>query len=74
LPVIGRTEFRKSLTDGITAALEKKATPEAALKEVADRWNAISAGFGVERIRDSYRDCIGLSPVLKLPEFRGSRT
>ncbi len=73
LPVIGRTEFRKSLTDGITAALEKKATPEAALKEVADRWNAISAGFGVERIRDSYRDCIGLSPVLKLPDIPGSR-
>ena len=73
LPVIGRAEFRRSLTEGITGALERKATPEAALKEVADRWNAISAGFGVERIRDSYRDCIGLSPVLKLPDIPGSR-
>jgi ABC-type glycerol-3-phosphate transport system substrate-binding protein len=73
LPVIGRAEFRRTLTEGITAALDKKLTPEAALKEVGERWNAISAGFGVERIRDSYRDCIGLSPVLKLPEFQGSR-
>ncbi|HEV8000074.1 MAG TPA: extracellular solute-binding protein [Planctomycetaceae bacterium] len=73
LPVIGRAEFRRTLTEGITAALEKKLTPEAALREVGERWNAISAGFGVERIRDSYRDCIGLSPVLKLPEFQGSR-
>lgn len=73
LPVIGRAEFRKALTEGLTAALEKKATPEAALKEVADRWKAISAGFGVERIRDSYRDCIGLSPVLKLPDIPAPR-
>jgi ABC-type glycerol-3-phosphate transport system substrate-binding protein len=68
LPVLGRAEFRKSLTDGITAALEKKATPEAALKEVSERWKAISAGFGVERVRDSYRACLGLTPVLKLPD------
>jgi ABC-type glycerol-3-phosphate transport system substrate-binding protein len=73
LPVIGRAEFRRSLTEGITAALEGKATPEAALKEVAERWRAISAGFGVERIRDSYRDCIGLSPVLKLPDIPSSQ-
>jgi multiple sugar transport system substrate-binding protein len=69
LPVIGRAEFRKSLTDGITNALEGKATPEVALKDVADRWRAISAGLGVERVRDSYRACLGLSPVLKLPDI-----
>jgi ABC-type glycerol-3-phosphate transport system substrate-binding protein len=69
LPVVGRVELRKSLTEGITSALEGKATPEAALKEVADRWKAVSAGFGVERMRDSYRACLGLAPVLKLPEI-----
>ncbi|HXY34997.1 MAG TPA: extracellular solute-binding protein [Planctomycetaceae bacterium] len=69
LPVIGRTELRISLTEGITSALEGKATPDAALKEVADRWRAIAAGFGVERMRDSYRACLGLSPVLKLPDL-----
>jgi hypothetical protein len=71
LPVISRTELRRSLTEGITSALEGKATPEAALKEVADRWRAISAGFGVERMRDSYRACLGLGPVLKLPDIPG---
>jgi ABC-type glycerol-3-phosphate transport system substrate-binding protein len=73
LPVIGRSEFRKSLTEGITAALEGKATPEAALKGVADRWRVISAGFGVERVRDSYRACLGLSPALKLPDIPSSQ-
>jgi ABC-type glycerol-3-phosphate transport system substrate-binding protein len=68
LPVIGRAELRKCLTEGITSTLEVKATPEAALKEVADRWRAISAGFGVERMRDSYRACLGLAPVLKLAD------
>jgi ABC-type glycerol-3-phosphate transport system substrate-binding protein len=73
LPVIGRSELRKSLTEGITSALEGKATPDAALKEVADRWKAIAAGFGVERMRDSYRACLGLAPVLKLPDIPGPR-
>jgi ABC-type glycerol-3-phosphate transport system substrate-binding protein len=68
LPVIGRAEFEKALTEGIDAALEHKATPEAALKQVGDRWRAISSAFGVERIRDSYRSCLGLSPALKLTE------
>jgi ABC-type glycerol-3-phosphate transport system substrate-binding protein len=73
LPVIGRADLRKSLTEGITSAMEGKATPEAALKEVADRWKAVSAGFGVERMRDSYRACLGLSPVLKLPDIPSPR-
>jgi ABC-type glycerol-3-phosphate transport system substrate-binding protein len=68
LPVIGRAAFEKALTEGINAALEKKATPEAALKQVGDRWRALASGFGVERVRDSYRSCLGLAPALKLKE------
>jgi ABC-type glycerol-3-phosphate transport system substrate-binding protein len=69
LPVLGRTELRKSLTEGITAALERKATPEEALKQVADRWRAVVAAFGNDRMRDSYRACLGLAPVLKLSDM-----
>jgi multiple sugar transport system substrate-binding protein len=71
LPIAGRTELRNALTEGITASIDGKAAPEAALKEVAQRWRAISSAFGVERIRDSYRACLGLSPVLKLPDIPG---
>jgi ABC-type glycerol-3-phosphate transport system substrate-binding protein len=73
LPVVGRNEFRRALSDGITSALEKKATPEAALAEVGNRWKAISSAFGVERVRDSYRACLGLRPVLKLPDIAPHR-
>jgi len=73
LPVVGRNEFRRALSDGITSALEKKATPEAALAEVGNRWKAISSAFGVERVRDSYRACLGLRPVLKLPDISPQR-
>ncbi len=69
LPMVGRREFRQALTDGITSALEKKATPEAALAEVSHRWQSVSSAFGVERVRDSYRACLGLRPVLKLPDL-----
>jgi ABC-type glycerol-3-phosphate transport system substrate-binding protein len=73
LPVLARVEFRKALTDGITAALEGKVQPEAALKEIAQRWNAISVEIGVDKIRDSYRAGLGISPVLKIPKMSGRR-
>lgn len=68
LPVVGRTEFRKSLTAGITAALEHKSTPEEALQGVANRWRATCSALGAERVRESYRANLGLYPVLKLPD------
>src|SRR5262249_22070839 len=67
LPVVGHAKFRQALTDGLTAALEGKSSPEAALKGVAERWRAISKEIGVDRVRDSYRRCLGLPAALNLP-------
>jgi multiple sugar transport system substrate-binding protein len=69
LPVVGRPRFRKALTDGLTAALEGKASPETALKSVADQWRAISKELGVDRVRDSYRKCLGLPAAMKQPDL-----
>jgi ABC-type glycerol-3-phosphate transport system substrate-binding protein len=69
LPVVGRPRFRKALTEGLTAALEGKASPESALKSVADRWRAISKELGVDRVRDSYRKCLGLPAAMKQPDL-----
>jgi multiple sugar transport system substrate-binding protein len=73
LPLIARAEFRQALTDGISAALDGKVQPDAALKGVAERWQAISARIGVEKIRDSYRAGLGISPVLKIPTMPSRR-
>lgn len=67
LPVVGHARFRQALTDGLTEALEGKASPEAALKGVAERWRAISKELGVDRVRDSYRRCLGLPAAMNLP-------
>ncbi|HUE15379.1 MAG TPA: hypothetical protein VMR25_14530, partial [Planctomycetaceae bacterium] len=69
LPVVGHSRFRQALTEGLTAALEGKASPEAALKGVAQRWRAISKELGVDRVRDSYRRCLGLPAAMNLPEL-----
>jgi ABC-type glycerol-3-phosphate transport system substrate-binding protein len=65
--VIGHAKFRQALTDGLTAALEGKSSPAAALKGVGERWRAISKELGVDRVRDSYRRCLGLPAALNLP-------
>jgi ABC-type glycerol-3-phosphate transport system substrate-binding protein len=68
LPVVGHAKFRQALTDGLTAALDGKSSPEAALKGVAERWRAISKEIGTEKVRDSYRRCLGLPAALNLPD------
>jgi multiple sugar transport system substrate-binding protein len=72
LAVIGHSQFRQALSEGLTAALEGKQTPEAALKSVAERWRAIESGLGAERVRDSYRKCLGLPPAVKVPSLKES--
>ncbi len=72
LLVVGRPRFRKALTEGLTAALEGKASPETALKGVAEQWRAISKELGVDRVRDSYRKCLGLPAAMNLPTLSDS--
>jgi len=68
LPVVGHAKFRQALAEGLTTVLDGKSAPEAALKTVGERWKAIAGEIGVERVRDSYRSCLGIPPVIKLPE------
>jgi multiple sugar transport system substrate-binding protein len=70
LPVVGRLQFREALTAGISDALEGRATPAAALKSVSTHWTAIAKKVGIERVRDSYRRCLGLPPTVKVPTLR----
>jgi multiple sugar transport system substrate-binding protein len=68
LAVIGRQHFREALTAGIGPALDGRATPEAALQQVGERWRAIAKELGPERVRDSYRKGLGLLPAMPLPQ------
>jgi multiple sugar transport system substrate-binding protein len=72
LPVMGHARFRQALTDGLTAALEGKATPEAALQGVAKQWLAILKDLGADRVRDCYRRCLGLPAAFNLPNVSDS--
>jgi len=63
LPLLGRTKFRAALTTGLTAALTGEAEPEAALKDITAKWQAIAEELGVKSVRDSYRRSLGLRPL-----------
>ncbi len=66
LLTVGRSEFRSALTEELTKVMDGKAAPEAALKSVAARWTALSKSLGPDRVRDSYRKCLGLSPAIEM--------
>jgi hypothetical protein len=72
LPVMGHARFRQALTDGLTAALDGKATPEVALQGVAKQWQAILKDLGPDRVRDCYRHCLGLPAAFNLPNVSDS--
>jgi ABC-type glycerol-3-phosphate transport system substrate-binding protein len=61
LPVVGRARFRAALSKGIGRFLADEVTAEAALKQVADEWQSITADIGAETVLNGYRRSIGLS-------------
>jgi hypothetical protein len=63
LPVIGHDEFRSVLATAISDALAGSQTPEQALQEASRAWREIIARIGADRVRDSYRVNLGLSPL-----------
>lgn len=66
LPIIGRAELRQALTSALTSALaaasDDSAAPEQALRHAARDWREIIERLGAAKVRDSYRDSLGLSP------------
>lgn len=63
LALIGREKFRQSLTEGLTAVLNDEKGPADGLKDIAKKWSEIAESLGVEKVRDSYRDGLGLRPL-----------
>ena len=70
LPFIGRDRFRAALTEGLNSALEENAEPAAALKTIAENWREIAAAIGIEKVRDSYRNSLGLRPLSAKDDLR----
>jgi len=59
LPVIGRRQFRETLSRPLAAAIDDSATPEQALQSAAREWREIIARLGPAKLRDSYRASLG---------------
>ncbi|HVW00494.1 MAG TPA: hypothetical protein VHB77_09140 [Planctomycetaceae bacterium] len=61
LPVLGRSGFRKALTEELARAFEAEADSSAILEEVAAKWRKIAEQLGPDKVRDSYRRSLGLT-------------
>jgi multiple sugar transport system substrate-binding protein len=62
LPVLGRMQFRSALTEGLDQVLDKTAQPQEALNAVAKTWRDIARQKGTQKVKNSYRLRLGLSP------------
>lgn len=67
LPVVGRSQYRAALTEGIGQVLSGAAGPQESLANVAKNWEMISRHLGVEIVRNSYRASLGLPPISSTP-------
>ncbi|MGQ0635172.1 MAG: hypothetical protein ACT4QC_11215 [Planctomycetaceae bacterium] len=65
LPVPGRTAFLEALSRGIGRALDEGAPADQALQQVAAEWRQIAQSLGTEKVRDAYRQSLGLGPAGK---------
>ena len=63
IPVIGRSRFRQSLTDGLGKVLAKQEEPKAALESIAMQWRKHAVETGLEKLRDNYRSMMSLPPL-----------
>ncbi len=55
LPVIGQSQFRAALTQGLTKALTSDSDEMGILKSVAEEWREIQKKLGKERVAKSYQ-------------------
>lgn len=63
LSVIGRDQFRASLTEGLTSALNGETNAAETLQNIAGKWREIADSLGRQQVRDSYRSGLGLRPL-----------
>ncbi len=55
LPIPGRDRYLASLSAGVRRALQEEQSPEEALQQVAEEWNAITQELGVDQQQQFYR-------------------
>ncbi len=63
LPVVNRESFRAALSEELGRLFLDQVTIEEALDTTAERWRAISEEVGAKKVRDSYRNSLGLRPL-----------
>jgi len=63
LPVVGRKQFRDSLTVALNEVLSGKATPKVALENANARWAEIAEKLGRENVKNSYTKSLRLPGV-----------
>ena len=62
LPVLGRSEFREALTGALARAFEPNPDASTILEDAAAKWRKIAGQLGPDKVRDSYRRSLGLTP------------
>ncbi len=60
LRVPGYSEYQDDLELAVSKALSKQATPQQALDEAAQAWNALTDRLGRDKMKAIYRSSIGL--------------
>jgi ABC-type glycerol-3-phosphate transport system substrate-binding protein len=63
LPLPQRWEFRDRLTSRLSEALDGRRPPEEALRLAAEDWQALIDQIGARRVRNTCRQCSGLSAL-----------
>jgi len=62
LRIPGRDEYLAALDNAVHNAVNRQATPAAALREAADKWREITRRRGLEQQRTAYLHRLGLEP------------
>lgn len=62
LRIPGREQYLQALADSVRQTIDGKHSPDAALADVARKWQEITESLGVEKQRLAYAQSIGLKP------------
>jgi multiple sugar transport system substrate-binding protein len=63
LPFPEHGRYRQLLTQRLTEVLEEERNPQEALDDLAEDWKQLSAEVGASSVLNTYRWCLGLSPL-----------
>ena len=64
LPFPGHGRYRQLMTQRLTEVLKEGREPEEALNDLAEDWRQLSEELGTSSVLNTYRWCLGLSPLI----------